>query len=97
VANTAIPFTPPVPPTTSEFGAPSNANPFQIGSTSPTFTITTLGGLASGITAVLASNNPLIVQLQSAMSGILQAAGVTVAGADIADLSVDCDSVSLAQ
>jgi uncharacterized membrane protein len=97
VSNTSVGFTPPVPPTTSEFGAASNANPVQIGSTSPTFTITTLGGLGSGIVSVLTANNPLILQLQSALSGILQAAGVTVAGADIADLSIDCDSVSLAQ
>jgi hypothetical protein len=97
VSNTSVGFTPPVPPTTSEFGAASNANPVQIGITSPTFTITTLGGLGSGIVSVLTANNPLILQLQSALSGILQAAGVTVAGADIADLSIDCDSVSLAQ
>jgi hypothetical protein len=93
----ALPFTPPIPPTTSEFGAASGANPAQIGSTSPTVTITALGGLASGITNVLTANTLLIQQLQGALSGILQAAGVTVAGADVADLSIDCDTVSLAQ
>ena len=97
VLTSAIPFTPPIPPTTSEFGAASGANPAQIGSTSPTVTITALTGLASSITGVLTANNLLIQQLQSALGGILQAAGVTVAGADVADLSIDCDTVSLAQ
>jgi uncharacterized membrane protein len=97
VASTPVGFTGPIPPTTSEFGSPTVANPVQIGSTSPTVTITTLGGLGTGILAVLTANNLLITQLQSALSGILQAAGVTVAGADIADLAIDCDTVSLAQ
>lgn len=97
VSTTALPFIAPIPPTTSEFGATSGANPAQIGGTLPTVTITALGGLGSGITGVLTANNLLIQQLQSGLSGILQAAGVTVAGADVADLSIDCDTVSLAQ
>jgi uncharacterized membrane protein len=97
VNSTPVGFTAPIPPTTSEFGSTTVANPVQIGATSSTVTITALGGLGSGILAVLTSNNLLITQLQSALSGILQAAGVTVAGADIADLAIDCDTVSLAQ
>jgi uncharacterized membrane protein len=92
-------FTPPLPPTTSEFGATSFANPVQMGSTSPTVTISALGGLSAPVTALLAVSpvSTLVTQLQSALSGILQAAGVTVAGADVADLAANCDSVSLAQ
>jgi uncharacterized membrane protein len=97
VTNTPIGFSSPIPPTTSEFGTGSTPNPNQIGTTSPTVTITALGGLGSGILGVLSANNPLIQQLQGAFSGILQAAGVTVAGANIADLAIDCDTVSLAQ
>jgi uncharacterized membrane protein len=99
VANTAITFTAPIPPPTSEFGAGSNANPYQIGTTSPGVTISTLGGLSSPITSLLSVPpvSLLISQVQSALSGILQAAGVTAAGADVADLSIDCDSVSLVQ
>jgi hypothetical protein len=99
VSNTAITFTAPIPPPTSEFGAASNANPYQIGTTSPGVTITTLGGLSSPITSLLAVPpvSLLFTQVQSALSGILQAAGVTAAGADVADLSIDCDSVSLVE
>jgi hypothetical protein len=97
VPTTGFAFVAPVPPTVSQFGAPSNANPVQIGNTSPSVTITALGGLGSGITGVLTANSLLIQQLQGALSGVLQAAGVTVAGADIADLAIDCDSVSLVQ
>ncbi|MFZ0249399.1 MAG: hypothetical protein WAL61_05595 [Acidimicrobiales bacterium] len=99
VNNTVIPFTAPVPPTTSQFGAASGANPYQIGSTSPQVTITTLGGLTAPVTALLATPpvSTLISQLQTGLSGVLQAGGVTVAGADIADTSANCDSVSLAQ
>ncbi len=88
-----------VPPTASTFGAGSNANPDQIGSTSPTVTITTLGGLGAAVSTVLSTApvSTLIGTVQSALGGIDQAAGITMAGADIADLSVGCDGVALVQ
>ena len=97
VSQTPITFTAPIPPPTSEFGQGSSANPYQIGATAPNVSITTLGGLSLPITSLLAGPTVslLISQLQSGLSGVLQAAGVTVAGADVADLSIDCDSVAL--
>jgi uncharacterized membrane protein len=99
VSQTPITFTAPIPPPTSEFGQGASANPFQIGATAPNVSITALAGLSSPITSLLGGPTVslLISQLQSALSGVLQAAGVTVAGADVADLSIDCDSVSLVQ
>ena len=98
VGNTAAGFTSNnVPPSASTFGGP-NPNPFQIGLTSPTVTITTDSGLPVLInTVVTALSSGVFSQLSTALAPMLQAAGVTVAGADIADLSVNCGAVSLFQ
>ncbi len=74
-----------------------NPNPAQIGTTSPQVTITTLSGLPAPVTLVLSSVTTLINQVSNTLSGVLQAAGVTVAGADVADSAIDCDAVSLVQ
>jgi hypothetical protein len=94
-------FIAPIPPTTSEFGPVTtqnpNPNPAQIGTTAPQVTITTLSGLPAPVTLVLSSVSTLINQVSNTLSGVLQAAGITVAGADVADTAVDCNAVSLVQ
>jgi hypothetical protein len=77
-------------------GNPSNANPQQIGWTAPTFSIPLNSGLPGWVTAlepVLLTS--LITTLGSSLGMILQGASVSVAGADISNLKVDCGAVSL--
>lgn len=77
-----------VPPTASTFSA--NTNPKQVGSTTlaPTYT-----GLASSSPAYTF----LTTVLTGVMTPVLQAAGVSVAGADVAFLGANCGAVSIVQ
>jgi uncharacterized membrane protein len=78
-----------VPPTAST--AAAGTNPVQVAPASPT---PAFGGLSG-------STNPLVTTALSTVAGfldpVLQAAGVSVGGASIADLSTNCDAVSLVQ
>jgi uncharacterized membrane protein len=81
-----------VPPTASTASAtPAPTNPVQVVPASPTPTIAGLSG----------STNPLVSTTLSTVTGlldpVLQAAGVSVGGASIADLGTNCDAVSLVQ
>jgi uncharacterized membrane protein len=76
-----------VPPTAAT--VQSGSNPKSVGTSSPTFTAT--GTLNPLVSTLLSSVLP------SALAPVLQAAGVEVANADVADLSVDCGAVSLVQ
>jgi uncharacterized membrane protein len=77
-----------VPPTASSFS--SNKNPEKVGSTSltPTFT-----GLSSSSPAY----SFLTTLLSPVMTPVLQAAGVSVAGAEVALLGANCGAVSIVQ
>lgn len=88
VATTSLPYTQSVvPPSTTTAGS----NPRTIGTTSPTPTVsaasvlwtTTLGTLLSPLDAILGQ--------------ILQATGVSVGGANVAALGIDCDTIAAAQ
>ncbi len=74
-----------VPPTAAT--AQAGTNPKSVGTSSPTFTAS--GTLNSLVSTLLTSVLP------SALTPVLQASGVAVANADVADLSVNCDAVSL--
>jgi uncharacterized membrane protein len=72
-----------VPPTASTFQA--NTNPTSYGTSTPTYS-----GTATGFAATL-----LTSALSSVLGPILQAAGVSVGGVSVADLSYNCGAVSL--
>jgi uncharacterized membrane protein len=78
-----------VPPTAST--AAADTNPYQVVSTTPTPTYSGLSG----------STNPTVSGMLSTVAGfldpVLQALGVGVAGASVADLGTNCDAVSLVQ
>jgi len=78
-----------VPPTASTGTA--GTNPYQVDPASPTPTYSGLSG----------STNPAVSTALSTVAGlldpILQAAGVSVGGASIADLGTNCDAVSVVQ
>jgi uncharacterized membrane protein len=81
-----------VPPTASTASAtPAPTNPVQVAPPSPAPTVTGLSG----------STNPIVSTALSTVTGlldpVLQAAGVSVGGASIADLGTSCDAVSLVQ
>jgi uncharacterized membrane protein len=81
-----------VPPTASSVSAATN--PRNFGSTTPTLTWGTslLGlGLDTNVLALLNSN------LQSVLGPILQAAGASVGGAQVADTWARCDAVEIVQ
>jgi uncharacterized membrane protein len=82
-------FVPPLAGTPAN-GGTAGQNPDPIGGTDPTPTY-------SGLSA----SSPVYNLLESTMPGvlapILQAAGVTVGGAEVADLSTNCGAVSLVQ
>ncbi len=79
-----------VPPSTATETATPPTNPVTVGTSSPT-----LGFTPSGVINALVS--PLMSVLASAYGPVLQAVGVQVAGAQIADLSTNCGAVSLVQ
>jgi hypothetical protein len=72
-----------VPPTASTFQA--NTNPTSYGTSMPTYS-----GTATGFAATLLTST-----LSSVLGPILQAAGVSVGGVSVADLSYNCGAVSL--
>jgi hypothetical protein len=73
-----------VPPTATT--AANDSNPQAVGTTTPTLTTASLvvGTLSGSV-------------LNGVVGPILQAAGVSVGGAEVADLSTDCGSVALVQ
>ena len=73
-----------VPPTATT--AANDTNPQEVGTTTPT--------LAAGSLVVGTLSGSV---LNGAVGPVLQAAGVSVGGAEVADLSTDCGSVSLVQ
>jgi len=77
-----------VPPTASTVSA--GTNPITVGTNNPTLSYSGLSPLS-----------PVFTLLTSTLAGVLgpvlQAAGVTVGGAEVADLSTTCDAVSLVQ
>lgn len=77
-----------VPPTAST--AAANSNPIAVGSTTPTLSYSGLS-TSSPVFTLLTST------LASVLGPILQAAGVTVGGAEVTYLSTNCDAVSLVQ
>jgi uncharacterized membrane protein len=86
-ASTSLPFgANAVPPTASTFAA--NSNPTSIGTTTPSLSY-------SGLTATGFANTLLTSTLQPVLGPILQAAGVSVGGAVVADLNYNCGAVSI--
>ncbi len=77
-----------VPPTASTSSA--DTNPITVGSNSPTLSYSGLSG-----------SSPVYNLLTSILPGVygpvLRAAGVPVGGADVADLSTNCNAVSIVQ
>ncbi len=81
-----------VPPTASTQAAGSNPVTIQAATLTPSFT-----GLAGGLNGLVAGLLTAASPLGAVLVPTLQAAGVTAAGAQIADLSTNCGSVSLVQ
>jgi uncharacterized membrane protein len=79
---------PPTPETLTD-----DYNPVQIGTTTPTLTLSGWSVL-SPFYLIL---NPILAPLSSALGPVLSALGLTVGGADVADLSTNCDAVSIVQ
>jgi uncharacterized membrane protein len=78
-----------IPPTASTASAGTNPETVA-GSTSPTLTFTNTGGLVGSLLSVGSV-------LADALQPLLQALGVSVAGAQVAGLSANCGPVSLVQ
>jgi hypothetical protein len=76
-----------VPPTSASEAA--STNPQSFGVTSPSLGYSPAGAVPSLISTLLNST------LQSVIGPVLQAAGVTLGGAQVADLSARCDVVSI--
>lgn len=82
-----------VPPTATTAFPPSGTtpanptNPYQLGTTSPTLTFS--GGALSGAVQTFFNT------LQPIFGPVLQAAGVSVGGATVADLAYNCGAVSI--
>ena len=75
-----------VPPTPNTLT--NDYNPVQIGTTSPSLTYSGLSPLS--LAAPLLNGT-----LDTVLPSVLSTLGVTLAGADVADLSADCDAVSI--
>ena len=75
-----------VPPTAATQQATPPTNPVQIGSTSPTLSYS---GLPPSLSTLLPT------MLTGVLTPVLQATGVTVGGATIADLNYNCGAVSI--
>ena len=78
-----------VPPTATTVG--NGTNPQLAGTTTPSLNYTGPTGNFSQVQTLLTST------LSTVLGPILQAAGVTVGGAEVADLSTNCGAVSLVQ
>jgi uncharacterized membrane protein len=76
-----------VPPTSSTDSGANPSNPKQLGSSDPTPTI-------SGASGQWTLVGPLLAPLDAILGQVLQAAGVTVGGANVADLGLDCDAIA---
>lgn len=72
-----------VPPTASTQSAATN--PMQVGNTSPTLSYSGLGSSLTTLPALLTG----------VFAPVLQAAGVAVGGATVADLNYNCGAVSI--
>ena len=81
-----------IPPTASTIAAGTNPETVT-GSTSPTLTFTNNGGILPSVAGLLSVGSVLADALQP----LLQALGVSVAGAQVAGLSANCGTVSLVQ
>jgi uncharacterized membrane protein len=77
-----------IPPTASS--AAANTNPFSFGTTSPSLNYS---GSATGFVSTLLSGTGAL--LQPVLGPILQAAGVSMGGAAVADLNYNCGAVAL--
>jgi uncharacterized membrane protein len=75
-----------VPPSASTDSGANPSNPKQLGTSSPTPTISNASGQWTTV-------GPLLAPLDAILGPILQAAGVTVGGANVADLGLDCDAI----
>ena len=75
-----------VPPTSSTDSGASPSNPRQLGTSDPTPTI-------SGASGQWTLVGPLLAPLDAILGQVLQAAGVTIGGANVADLGLDCDAI----
>jgi len=84
-----------VPPTASTVAADTNPITVSSNTTSPYYPTPNWSGFSLGI------SNPaypvVTGQLAGVLGPVLQAAGVAVGGAEVADLSTNCDAVSLVQ
>jgi uncharacterized membrane protein len=77
-----------IPPTSATVA--NNSNPESVGSTSPSFQFTAAGGANASAVSTMGVLDP-------ALGPVLQALGLTVGGAQVAGLSANCGTVSLAQ
>jgi hypothetical protein len=77
-----------IPPTAAT--ASANTNPESVGSTTPSFTFTAATGASSNVTATMGV-------VAAAYGPVLQALGLTVAGAQVEGYNADCGTVSLVQ
>jgi uncharacterized membrane protein len=82
-----------VPPTASTVSAATN--PRQVGTDDPTPTISGQTGLDSGLLSAILGTSLTSGTLTDVLGPLLQAAGVTVGGADVADLGTDCDAIGI--
>jgi uncharacterized membrane protein len=81
---------PVVPPSPTTAGV--NLNPINVATSTPTVSFgSQSGGLPVLVSTLLNTTLPPI------LGPVLQALGVEVAGAQVADLSTNCDAVSLVQ
>ena len=76
-----------VPPNSSTDSGANPSNPRQLGSSDPTPTISGASGQWTSLVG------PLMAPLDAILGQVLQAAGVTVGGANVADLGLDCDAI----
>ncbi len=76
-----------VPPNSSTDSGANPSNPRQLGSSDPTPTISGASGQWTSLVG------PLLAPLDAILGQVLQAAGVTVGGANVADLGLDCDAI----
>jgi uncharacterized membrane protein len=75
-----------VPPTATTASASPPTNPTQLGTTDPTPSITSTTGLDAGLVSTLLGSTLLPGTVSSILSPVLQAAGLSLGGANIADL-----------
>ncbi len=79
-----------VPPSASTSSATPPTNPIQLGTTNPQLTFSSQTGSWSLVSGLLTG------AVDNVLGSVLQAAGVNVGGADVADLGTDCDAIAIA-